>query len=240
MNFEIKKSEVIASVVIIAVMMIFGFSISSKIRYSLLEKYQEYDSAIKIDSNKELFEHGMQTDIGNAFVYGNLKALDPVSYPEVDGEYSYIKKEKQEYRMHERTEYYTDSDGNRKSRKVEYWSWDTIWTETKTSTRISFLDVEFEYKKIPFPSSRQIDIISTGFNRRNVYYAKNIEYQGTIYTSLKNNTVNDTNFYANRTIKESVESLETGWQLVVFWILWLFLTGGIVVFFYYKENWWLD
>lgn len=55
---EIKKREVIASVVIISFMFILGFAISEKIQLNLLESYQIYDTAAQID-NKDLFEYGM-------------------------------------------------------------------------------------------------------------------------------------------------------------------------------------
>lgn len=67
---EIKKREVIASVVIVAFMLIVGFAISEKIRQSLLEDYQVYDTAVQIDDDKELFEYGMKTNVGYSFVYG--------------------------------------------------------------------------------------------------------------------------------------------------------------------------
>lgn len=240
---EITKREVIASVAIISFMFILGFAISEKIQLNLLESYQIYDTAAQIDS-KELFEYGMKTNLGYAFVYGNLETLDPVSYSEVFGEYSYIKKEEQEYREHSRTvtKTYTDSEG-RTQTKVEieyYWTWDTMRTESKSATKISFLGVEFAYEKIPFPSSHQIEIIDTGYHKRNVYYATDTSFQGTLFTSLKENTINDTKFYQNRTIVETIEHLETGSEIVAFWILWIFLTIGFVIGFYYLENRWLD
>lgn len=240
---EIKKREIVFSVIIIAVMIIIGFFISNEIHQNLLEKYQEYDTAVQIDS-EELFRHGMRTSVGNAFVYGDLKALDPVSYPEIEGEYSYIEKEEQEYRQHSRivTETYTDSEGNTKTRtKTEYyWTWDTMRTESKTSTKIAFLNVEFEYGKIPFPSSKQIKILDTGYNKRNIYYGTETEFQGTIFTNLKENTISETSFYSNQTISDTIDSLETGYQLAIFWICWIILIAAVVVGFYYLENKWLD
>lgn len=239
---NITKREIIASVVIIAIMMCAGFAISEAIQQKLLEQYQIYDSAVQIES-EELFRYGMKTDIGHAFVYGELKTIDPVSFPEIEGEYSYIKKEEQEYRKHTRTvtETYVDEDGNTKTRDVEeeYWTWDTMNTETKTATKISFLNVEFEYSKIQFLSSHEIEILDTGYHKRNVYYGKDTECQGTIFTNLKGNTISETSFYENRTIEETIEHLETGYQIVIFWIFWILLTGGAVVGFYYFENRWL-
>lgn len=241
---EIKKREVIASVVIVALMLIIGFAISEKIRQSLLEDYQVYDTAAQIDNDKELFEYGMKTNVGYAFVYGELKTLDPVSYPEVSGKYSYIKKEEQEYRRHSRTvtKTYTDSKGKTHTKtKIEYyWTWDTMRTESKTATKISFLDVEFAYAKIPFPSSHQIETVKTGYHKRNVYYGTETDFQGTLFTSLKENTINNTKFYKNQTIVETIENLETGAEIVIFWILWILLIIGLVIGFYYLENKWLD
>lgn len=241
---EIKKREVIASVVIVALMLIIGFAISEKIRQGLLEDYQVYDTSAQIDDDKELFEYGMETNIGYAFVYGELKTLDPVSYPEISGEYSYIKKEEQKYQKHYRyvEKEYKDSKGKKHTRKEEeeYWTWDTMRTDSKTATKISFLDVEFAYEKIPFPSSHQINIVKTGYHKRNVYYGTGTNFQGTIFTSLKDNTINETKFYKNQTIAETIENLETGIEIVIFWIFWILLTIGLVIGFYYLENKWLD
>lgn len=240
---EIKKREVIFSVIIVAVMFIIGFSISGRIRQNMLEEYQVYDTAVHIES-EDLFRHGMRVNTGHAFVYGDLKTIDPVSFPELAGEYSYVKKEEQEYRMHTRTvtKTHTRSDGSTytTTETEHYWTWDTMRTERRKATKISFLNVEFEYEKIPFPSSHQIDIISTGVNRRNVYYGTDTSFQGTMFTILKDNTIDETSFYKEKTISETIEYLESGGEIIIFWIFWILLTAGIVVGFYYLENKWLD
>lgn len=240
---EIKPKEVIVSLAIIAVMMILGIGIGNRVQERLLEKYQEYDSAVKIDS-EELFRYGMKTSIGHAFVYGKLKTLDPVGFPEIQGQYSYIKKEEQEYRKHEKTvrQSYTDENGETKTREVkkEYWTWDTMYTETKTAKRISFLNVEFAYGKVPFPSSSYITTINTGYHRRNEYYGTGTEFQGTVYTTLKENTINNTSFYKSLTIDKTIEQLESGYEIIIFWLIWILLTAGCVVGFYFLKNKWLD
>ena len=240
---KIKKREVILSIVIITIMVIIGLVISDKINQSLLEQYLEYDTAVQIDT-EELFRYGMSTNIGNAFVYGDLKAVDTVSFPEIEGKYSYIKKEEQEYRRHTRTktEKYKDANGKTRTRtKTEtYWSWDTMRTERKNPKKISFLNVEFEYGKIPFPPSQYISTVKTGYHKRNVYYGTGIQFKGTIYTTLKNDTIEETPFYENQTIEQTIGRLETGAELVIFWIFWILLTVGVVVGFYYLENKWLD
>ena len=112
-------------------------------------------------------------------------------------------------------------------------------TEEKRATKILFLNVQFEYSKIPFSYSREIGTLETGYHKRNVYYGKPANTQGTIFTVLKNNTISETKFYENNTISETVEQLESGFEIVIFWIFWILLTGGAVFGFFYLENRWL-
>ncbi len=240
---EITKREVIFSAAIVSVMLIIGFLIDNAIRGHLLEKYHVYDTAVQIES-QEIFTHGMSTDIGAAFVYGNLQTLDPVSYPNVDGDYYLIEKKVQEYRKHTRTvtETYRDANGKTRTRnkRETYWTWDTIHKEEKSATAISFLDVQFAAGKIPFPTSHHISIVDTGYHKREVYTGIESSFTGTIFTTLKDGTINDTTFHNGLTISETIESLEKGHELLFFWIAWVVFTAGAVIGFYYLENGWLN
>mgnify|MGYP000575555688 CR=1 FL=1 len=95
-EFEITKREILASISIIAILLLIGFVISGKISNYILDRNEKYNKAIKIE-NSDLFEYGMRTNVGYAFVYGDLKAVDTVSYPEIDGEYMYIEKIEEHY-----------------------------------------------------------------------------------------------------------------------------------------------
>jgi hypothetical protein len=86
---EIKPREIIASVSIIAIMMLIGVLIHGKIEESQLDENEKYNKAVKIEST-DLFQYGMDTNVGNAFVYGDLLAIDTVTFPEISGEYMYI------------------------------------------------------------------------------------------------------------------------------------------------------
>lgn len=44
----------------------------------------------------------------------------------------------------------------------------------------------------------------------------------------------------NINIEETVENLESGGVVIIFWILWIVLTGGCVFGFYYIDNKWLE
>ena len=100
---KITKREVIFSVVIVCLMLVFGIMISGKISDSLMNQYQEYNTALQIDNDSSLFEYGMRTNIGNAFIYGELAAVDSVTYPEIGGEYASATKVTERYTQHTRT-----------------------------------------------------------------------------------------------------------------------------------------
>jgi len=235
----IKKREVIFSITIISLMVMLGLRIAEGIHQDILEDYLMYDTAVQIET-EEVFRYGLKTEIGYAFVYGELVALDPVTFPEIGGEYSYVKKEEQEYRRHERVVTKIDKDGKTYTEIEYYWTWDVIHTYYKSASEISFLNVKFFWGKIPFPSAREIACRTTGYHKRNVYYAKKVKYKGTIFTNLTNRTINDTEFYDQKSIDETIEYLESGHPIIWFWFFWVILTAMLVAVFYYFDNRWLD
>ena len=76
-DFEITKREILASVSIVAVMLLIGILISEKISEYQLDENEMYNKAAKIES-RELFQYGMDTNVGNAFVYGDLRAVENI------------------------------------------------------------------------------------------------------------------------------------------------------------------
>ena len=73
-----------------------------------------------------------------------------------------------------------------------------------------------------------------------MYYGAPAECTGTIYTKLADDTIADARFYNNRTIEQTIDSLETNFELWLFWIVWILATGGLVYGFYYIDNHWLE
>lgn len=250
-NRVVTKREVLVSIAIVAVMLVFGFMISSSISNSLMDDYQEYNTALQIDNNKDIFVHGMKTNVGNAFVHGELKAVDPVSYDEIHGDFSYIKKVEEKYTRHTRnvTKTRTNSKGKTETytEKETYYTWDCVSEESKNSTKIKFLDVEFSYGKIPFPSEKEVQVLYEHSNLwhssgdiRYVYYGAPAECTGTLYAELKYNTVSNVSFYQDANIEDTIKSLESEWQIIVFWVFWILLICGLVVGFCAIDNKWLE
>lgn len=250
-DFKVTKREALVSIIIVSIMLLIGFVIHGNINDKLMLEYQKYNTALQIENDSELFSYGMKTDIGNAFVYGNLEAVDTVTYPEIKGEYIYIEKVEERYERHERTVTKEDSDGDTYTETEVYYEWETENRESKHSKEIKFCGVTFPYSKLNLPYSNHIDTIKGNkvyswksgerVKVRFKYYGISTKYTGTIFADLKNKTIPDnTNFYNGQTISETIDDFKSGWQLVLFWIGWILLTGGCVFGFYYIDNRWLE
>lgn len=239
-DFVITTREIIASVSIIAIMMLFGFLISAKIQERQMDKNEVYNKAVKVD-NTDLFQHGLNTNIGNAFVYGDLVAVDTVTYPEIGGEYMYVEKVKERYTMHTRTVTHTDSKGNTYTTTETYWTWDRVGSEDIKCKEVSFCGITFSSNKFDIPDTNYIETIKESSHVRYKYYGTETKFTGTIFTDLKDKTISDnTRLYRNMTIEETVEYFQSDGGQIIFWIFWIMLICGCVFGFYYIDNRWLE
>ena len=236
---EITKREILASVTIVAVMIILGFVIAGRIDAYQIQKKSEYYSALQI-TDSEQFQYGMDTSVGNAFVYGTLEAVDPVTYPEIGGEYLYAEKDEEHYNRHTRTVTTTDSEGHKHTRTEVYWTWDHVGSESIHSNRISFLGIEMDYNKIQTPVARYIDTIKKSSRVRFKYYGTPVESVGTIYTDLRDGAISDeSKFFDGSDIENTIKIMTISWTWI-FWIGWIILTGATTCGFCYLENDWLN
>lgn len=240
-NFEITKREILASISIVAIMLLIGVLIAGKLSDYQLDKNEKYNKAVKIES-QELFEYGMRTNVGNAFVYGDLEAVDTVTYPEIVGEYMYIEKVKERYTEHTETVYEYDEDGNvTGSHEESYWTWDYAGSEEQICSEVLFLGHVFPVGKIDLPGKEYINTIKESSHIRYKYYGVGLKFTGTIFTKLGDKTITDnSSFYENMTIDETVEYLESNFAMWIFWIIWIVLIGACVYGFYYIDNEWLE
>lgn len=239
-DFEITRREVLASVSIIAIMLLIGSLLSAKISNWQMDRNEKYNKAVKIENNTDLFQYGMDTNVGNAFVYGELKAIDTVTYPEIGGEYMYVKKVKEKYTKHTRRVAHRSGDHTYYTTET-YWTWDYAGSEDIEGKEILFCGIKFPIKKIDYPSPDYIQTIKESYYIRYKYYGTATKYKGTIFTVLKNKTIADgSSFYEDSKIPEVIDRLESGIWNVVFWIFWILLTGFAVFGFYYLDNEWLE
>lgn len=242
-SFEITKREIIASISIIAVMILIGVLISGKISEHQMDKNEVYNKAVKIE-NTDLFQYGMDTNVGNAFVYGDLKAVDTVTYPEISGEYMYVEKVKERYTQHTKQVAHTKTVNGKQQTYYTtetYWTWDRVGSEDIKCNEVSFCGVVFTSNKIDLPGTDYIDTIKESSHVRYKYYGTGIKFTGTIFTDLRDKTISDnTNFYNNMNIEETVERLESGGGEIIFWVFWSILIIACVFSFYYLDNKWLE
>lgn len=233
-GIEITKREILASIAIVAVMLLIGLVLSNKISDLLLDRNAAYNKAVKI-TDAEMFRYGMRTDVGNAFVYGDYIAVDPVTYPEIGGGYMYIEKIKERYTMHTRT-----VTRDKKTYTETYYTWDRVGSEEKHCTQVSFLGVVFDSVKIQTPYTGHITTMRESHNIRYVYNGTEANHIGTIFTRLGDNTINDKSPFYERDIEATIDYLESGGQLWLFWITWFILIGACMYGFVRMENDWLE
>lgn len=242
-NYEIKPREMICCIIIIAAMIIIGLMVTNKVNDYIVDSNKEYNTALKINNVKELFEYGMRTNVGNAFVYGQLKAIDTVGYDEIKGKYMYIEQITEKYTMHTRT--VTSGSGKHRRHRTEtYWTWDKIASDSKSSKDVTFLGVKFNTSKFELPSTDYIDTVSCGYHLRHKYYGNKIEYKGTIYANLKDKALSNksVSFYENCKIDQAVKIAKSNGVtgLIIFWVLWILLMCVITYGFVILDNKWLD
>ncbi len=240
-TFEITARELLFSVIIVLVMLTLGFFVGEKISSWADEKNQEYEQAVKIDGDKELFEYGMRTDIGNAYVAGTLKAVDPISLPDIDGEYSFIRKVKEKYTQHTRTVTHKSGETTYTTEEI-YYTWDEVGHEDYACSQITFLDNEFDYGVIPLPGSRHLTTIKESSKVRYQYYVCDMEYAGTIYAKLADKTISDVTFIEGKGVNDAVEYMcnSSIVGVVVFWIFWIVLICAAIYGFCYLDNRWVE
>ena len=58
-DFTITKREIIFSIVIIAIMLTLGFIIHGSIDNAMMLKHQEYNTALRIENDADMFNYGM-------------------------------------------------------------------------------------------------------------------------------------------------------------------------------------
>lgn len=242
-DFEITFREILASISIIAVMLTIGFLISEKISQRYVDSNEIYNKALKIENDEDVFQQGMDTNIGNAFIHGELKAIDTVTFSEIDREYMYVKKVEEHYNMHTRTYTTTDGKGHTHVHTQTYWSWDYAGKETKKCKELSFCGVKFKSEKINIPRASYIQTIKKSSHVRFKYYGVETKYTGTIFAELKDGTIpDDSCFYENKSIDETMDELVSNGKVaqIIFWVIWTILIIGVIFGFYYLDNEWLE
>lgn len=242
-SFTITRQEIFASVSIVAVLLLIGMFISNKISEHQMDLNEKYNKTVKIET-QELFEYGMQTNVGYAFVYGELSAVDPVTYSELDAKYMYVKKIEERHTKHTKQVRHTKTVNGKTQTYYtteEYWTWDKVDSESLKCNQVLFQGVCFPTHKIQIPGEKFITTIQKSSKTRYQYYGVDTRFVGTIFTELKDNTISDNSpFYNGSNIEGTIEGLESNCSTIIFWIAWGIFIVICVFVFYFIDNRWLE
>ena len=249
MEFKVTKREVMVTIAITLILIGLGFIISSSIRNSIYESNEKYHKSLKINNDVDMFQHALKTNIGYVMIYGTVKGIDGVSYDGLNGSYFYIKKVKEKYTEHTRQVAHTRtvSDGKGGTRTETYyttetyWEWDYVSSEEKHVDKFTFSGIEFKYNTIKFYNDKHIDTIKESSKIRYKYYAIPLEFNGTLFTYIKDNTITDNDFTVGLSLEETLKrKTNISGSIAGFWLIWIILIGLLDFGYVYLENNYLE
>lgn len=245
-DWTLTLREAIFAFLIVGTMVAFGFLIAGKIEQHVHNEQLKYRRAVQIDKDPSQFSWALRTDVGDAFIEGHLKTIDPVSHDLLEGKWMKLSVAHQKYQMHTRTVTYTTTDSNGRARtktKTEaYWSWDTYETESFSASQAEFLGEKIYLDDLDIcGASRDEKIVKTGHHKRVVFHMLPFEYDGTMFTTIQNKTISKgTPFWVGRDIETAYKCCIASYSVLMFWIIWILITCGAVVGFFVLDNDWLE
>ena len=247
-RMEIKKREVLFGVIIVLVMLAIGVFASGVLQENLQGKAERYATAVRI-SSPDTFSYSMKTNVGNALVYGELSADQPVISPDLPGSYMRLEKKIEEYTMHTRTVTYTDSNGHTHTRVETYYTWDYIGGDSWESETLTILGESFPTENFSLPSTDLLELTNGSTYKYQTpsirYYFSGLpaSFDATISADLRDGGVGEeARVFREKTPDQVVEDSISDQTvfLIGFWIAWVLLTGMALAGFFYLENGWLD
>ncbi len=245
-NFKVTKRETLVAIAITLALIGLGIIISEAIKNNVNESDEKYYKALKINNDEEMFKYAIKTNVGYTLASGTIRAINGISIDELDGIYLSIKKVKEEYRKHYREEKHTriKSDGTEEIYYTteEYWTWDYVEEEKIHVDKFNFLGVDFDYDTIEFYNQSYNTTKEVEYHIRYKYYTIPIEFEGTLFTYINNNTITQNKFSTNKTINEIVKSKEDDVNFInaIFWITWIIFITLIDFGYVYLENNYLE
>ena len=225
---EITLREFLLSFVILAIMVCSGFVISNKINEAHNNKVYDYQTALQIEDSDTL-SYAVKTNIGKILAYGDIKAIDPVTFDELGNDtlYSHASKVEEHYTMHTRTVTHTDSNGHTYTTTEIYYTWDRYEEWNVCCSKVEFIGNTFNYNKIPFGYEEYITNDNFAPSKR-------------LFAKVADNDLIETNFHEGKNIDETLENINKNIWGILFWIVWIILICGIEYGFFYLDNDWLN
>lgn len=242
MDNEVTKREIYVSTIIICIMLIIGKLIVDSIVSSVTEKAFELETAVQVYDD-ETFAYIKSVNAGTFLAEGSLISNEIITLPELSGQYSKIKKVKEEYMRHTRTVTKTNEKGETYTEEETYYEWDHVKTEEFVTQSFSFLNQRFTAKELKYsiPTDYEKTIYKSS-DIRYCYYTAPVVVNGTIIGNADEKCFKETEFLRNKTIESVIKCAEKRIDNapIIFWIIWSALITGLIVLFVKFENDWLN
>ena len=263
----ITKREILIGIIVSIFFIVSGLFISNYIGVKQGEVAEKYYKALKIDNDVKMFDYNIKTNGGNTLTYGNGIVVDPVSVPELNGEYAVIVKYTERYEKHIEYEEVEDEDGDTHIEEVIRYSWDRIHTDTVQANTVLFLEKEFPVDIFNLGTGARVDLENQVSEQyKNLYHFGYLykdadwfedvgdirwyftvvptEFKGSLFANFNGETITKKNavFYREQSIEDVIEEKKISGTVgkVIFWIFWIIFVAFCVIMFLYAENHWLE
>lgn len=171
-----------------------SFPIKSKVIESAQSGQSVYRKAVQVPKKSD-FDYAIETEQGNLITTGELTAINPVKFPEMNKAYLAVRKREQIYTLHTRTT--TDSKGH--THTEIYHSWDYTGDDKIQVGNIKFKGHRYNFKLFNFYDffedidADEITNTKSGLFGGRYYYASGVRRYS--YEIVKNK--NNVSFIAN-------------------------------------------
>lgn len=197
-----------------------GLAIKGGIDTWQMERNAKFYKALRIESD-EAYKYAADTSAGNAYGYGQMEALNPVTVAEIGGAYISLSRVKEHYTRHTRTYTTTDSKGHKQVHTEVYWSWDEVERRSWHSDTVRFKGIEIRFDEISGIGQHYISTIQIGLVDRYVFRGAGGTIEGTVFGNMTGGTVKDAVFHEGADIESAAKADVSTDFGIVFAIIWI-------------------
>ena len=164
----------------------------------------------------------------------------------LEGEWLWVYVEHQRYQSHTRVVAYAVPNGKggttTRYRTETYWSWDTISHTCTHSPTVTYCGVRFPFAKFDYSwVAAKTSKHSTGYHKRDIVHVRPASFVATVFAEAKGCDLAGRGIsLTSMGIEAYRKDLTTSHAVLVFWIVWGLIVGGMVAAFYVTENDWLE
>lgn len=233
------KSLRIFIIGLLVVNILFCF-ISEAINEYEMHMSEKYAKAIPIE-DKIAFDYAILTSPGYGLLACTIKAVNPVSIPELEGEYTQIEIVTEHYVQKTRVNIVTKVvNGQTVTEHVPeiYWTWETVSQDSIASDSVSIYDHQFETSLIDIPNAEYADLVYDNNYVRRSFYTVPSEINGVLFSNFINGSIGENTFFRGSESMEDVREQQlkkTGSR--AFYVLWVLINiGALATYFINKDN----